>query len=64
MGANRMAKCTSEHAYGHQGTTNIIGPNKQREYWLSQHFSKVCTECKKQQYANIGNQAVERDESY
>ena len=53
-----MAKYYGTYTCGHEGTTNIAGPIKDREWKKEKHFSKLCFEChKKQQFEKAEKEA-------
>lgn len=48
-GGNEMAWYDGTHSCGHEGSINLIGPNKQRIWKREQHFKGLCDDCFKKQ---------------
>jgi len=42
------------YSCGHSGSINVVGPTKDRQYWVDREASKLCPECyEKQQLADL-----------
>ncbi len=44
-----MAKYEGTYSCGHEGTVNIIGPQKDRQWKIDRHFDGLCPECHKKE---------------